>query len=657
MSNSAITSYAILKVNWEQPEQRDYIDNFVLIVAEAIRQLPHDTVVINDVQDQIKNHFHLDLPQNTIKSLLDRVKKRGYIQVKRGTFTRNHSALATLNFREIQQKVIEAHEALIKDLIAFASAPYNIIWSNDEAEEALQAYLQENQVELLTDLLARTSIKTCQITHISHKNKYVIGKYIQHLQVTQSAKLEYLETVIKGNLLANSVCMTDPGTHQRRFKHTTVFLDSPLIIYALGYAGDPRKWPALELIDLLKKYGANLAIFRHSLDEIIGILTACAARIGRMQFRDSYGPSIEYFIEKGYSETDIMMFVHNLETNLSAIGIAISDRPPYSEHENIIDETIFLKYLGSQIRYSKKIALERDKESITAIVRLRRGNSFIPIEECRAIFVTSNRSLAYCARRYDEFNYQAGTAPLSVTDYELTNLVWLKDPSIAPNLPRKRLIADFMAAIQPNEQLWTKYLDCIAQLEQQNKLSDDQYFVLRHSIQARSELMEITLGDETVFSEGTVSEVLAVIEESFRAEGIARANAAELAKQDALMRFEKEREERLELEEKVDREKEARISKNRLRARRIARYVLLSVSILLVIAVGYLTYAISPIGPLNIDPNTNNAVEMKLIGLLFFWVLLFLQTLIMMFGFMPKITLYRFESRLTAYIEKWLSLD
>ncbi len=656
MANSAITSYAILKVNWEQPKRLDYIDNFILIVAEAIRQLPHDTVVIKDVQDQIRNHFHLKLPQNTIKSLLDRVKKRGYIQVKQGTFTRNHSALATLNFRKIQQKVLEAHEALIKNLIAFASVPYNIIWSDDEAEEALQAYLQENQVELLTDLLARTSIKTCQIRHISHKNKYVIGKYVQHLQVTQSAKLEYLETVIKGNLLANSVFMTDPGTYQRRFKDTTVFLDSPLIIYALGYTGDPRKWPALELIDLLKKYGANLAIFRHSLDEIIGILTACAERIGRRQFRDSYGPSIEYFIEKGYSETDIMMFVHNLETNLSAIGIAISDRPPYSEHENIIDEATFLKYLGSQIKYSTKIALERDKESITAIVRLRRGDSFIPIEECRAIFVTSNRSLAYCARRYDEFNYQSGTAPLSVTDYELTNLVWLKDPSIAPNLPRKRLIADCMAAIQPNEQLWTKYLDCIAQLEQQNKLSDDQYFVLRHSIQAKSELMELTLGDETVFSEGTVPEVLAVIEESFRAEGIARANAAEHAKQDALMRFEKEREARLELEEKVDREKEARISKTRLRARRIARGMLLSVSILLSIAFGYLTYAISPIGPLNIDPNANSAVEMKLIGMLLFWVLLFLQTLIMMFGFMPKITLYRFESRLTAYIEKWLSL-
>ena len=88
-----------------------------------------------------------------------------------------------------------------------------------------------------------------------------------------------------------------------------------------------------------------MRVFRHSLDEAVGILTACAERIRRRQFRDSYGPSIEYFIEKGYSETDVMMFIQNMEADLAELEVFVQDKPAYSEYEHIIGETEFVKYL------------------------------------------------------------------------------------------------------------------------------------------------------------------------------------------------------------------------------------------------------------------------------------------------------------------------
>ncbi|GAH51694.1 unnamed protein product, partial [marine sediment metagenome] len=101
---------------------------------------------------------------------------------------------------------------------------------------------------------------------------------------------------------------------------------------------------------------------------------------------------------------------------------------------------------------------------------------FISIEECQAIFVTSNLELTYSARDYPDFNFREGTASLVVTDYELTNLVWLKDPSLSPNLPRRRLIADSYASVQPSDTLWAKYLRTIEHLEENGKISSDQYF-------------------------------------------------------------------------------------------------------------------------------------------------------------------------------------
>ena len=150
MTNSSIVSYAIIQVNWEQPNRRDYLDNFVLIVAEAIRQLPHDPITLADVQSQIQNAFGFNLPQNTIKSLLNRVKRRGYIEVSGGTYKRNDLALANLNFREIQQQVLQAHEALIEGLAGFALGSYGITWLPEQAEVALDLYLRENQVTVIS---------------------------------------------------------------------------------------------------------------------------------------------------------------------------------------------------------------------------------------------------------------------------------------------------------------------------------------------------------------------------------------------------------------------------------------------------------------------------------------------------------------------------
>ena len=102
MKSSVLASYAILRVNWEQPERKDYLDNFVLIVAEAIRHLPEDIIALSDLQSQIRNRFGLEIPQNTINSLLKRVKKHGYIYVKKGVYSRDKKRLGKLNFKQIQ---------------------------------------------------------------------------------------------------------------------------------------------------------------------------------------------------------------------------------------------------------------------------------------------------------------------------------------------------------------------------------------------------------------------------------------------------------------------------------------------------------------------------------------------------------------------------
>jgi hypothetical protein len=105
-----------------------------------------------------------------------------------------------------------------------------------------------------------------------------------------------------------------------------------------------------------------------------------------------------------------------------------------------------------------------------------------------------------------------------MTEYAIGNLLWLKNPTAAPELPRKQLLAHAYASMQPSDHLWKKYLAETARLQEHGGISEDDYYLLRHSLAAKSALMDLTLGEESTFTEGTVQEVLIVAKERLRAD-------------------------------------------------------------------------------------------------------------------------------------------
>ena len=498
------------------------------------------------------------------------MRKKGYINIYQGAFYRNNKNLDQLNFHTIQQKVIHSYEQLLDGLVQFVRENYNLDWHQDFANDMLVEYLQQNQVRLLNFLFESQTLEQIEGQPLDIEPKYVIAKFIENLQITRSSKLDFLETVIKGNMLANALFLTEPGSFQRNFVNTVIYLDAPLVIYALGYAGAPREKPIIELIELIRQYHGSIKVFKHSLEEIIGILNACANKIRRNDLDDVYGPSMEFFIIEGFSETDILMLIQNLIPNLASMGIEVVDKPTYDDYSNVIGEEDFISYIKERIPYKDDTPVERDKDSIAAMHRIRKGQNYFIIEECKALFITLNTSLAYCARTYPDFNTTVGSVPLVMTDYELTNLLWLKNPSICPTLPRRIIIADSYAAVQPSNRLWARYLKSIEKLEEEDKIDKDQYFLLRYSIQARSELMDRTRGDESVFSDGTVQEIIDSVTKKIRAKDVEKINEVERERREAIQSYEDERERLISLQEKVAYEREEKEMRIENKARKIA---------------------------------------------------------------------------------------
>jgi hypothetical protein len=118
----------------------------VPMVAECLRLSSGDVVGLQILQSDLRKRFGLLLPQNAVKTVLKRAKKYEYVRVENGVYYRNEEKLERLEFRGEQQRVMQEHESLIKEFVEFCSRHLSAELSPEDADVALQSYLEENQL-------------------------------------------------------------------------------------------------------------------------------------------------------------------------------------------------------------------------------------------------------------------------------------------------------------------------------------------------------------------------------------------------------------------------------------------------------------------------------------------------------------------------------
>lgn len=539
--------------------------------------------VETELQKDLRTHFGLDLPQNSVKTILTRVHKEGYVRSENKVYHRCPDKLGTLGFQETQQRVLEMHDALIRELRTFCQERFDVQWSTEDGDAALQSYMEENQLTVVDACLRGVPIPPP--TTAVRNARFLVGAFVQHLWDTKSPGFNYLETVVKGNIIATAVFLPDPGSLARNFRNTELYFDTTFLIYALGYAGAVRKEPCAELLELLCETGATLRCFLHTLDEIRGVLQACAWKLESGDLRTAYGPSIEYFLTSGCTAADIRVFAGRVEEDLAHLRVKVVRKPLYDD-KYVIDEAALEEQLGTAIPYRNLEARHRDVDSVAAIMRLRRGREFSLVEDCRALFVTTNGELVRVAREFFYAEALPGTIPPCMTDYAMTNLVWLKRPVRAPDLPRKRIVADCYAATQPGDSLWARYLEEIDKLNSKGEVCANDWYLLRHSLEAKHALMEVTKGEEGAFAQGTVPEILEIV----RSQIVEEERKRNIAREDQGRReFQEERAAR-EAAEKAVQEAEhresLRVRRRTERAQRFARWTFAVVKALLLLLLG-----------------------------------------------------------------------
>jgi hypothetical protein len=132
--------------------------------------------------------------------------------------------------------------------------------------------------------------------------------------------------------------------------------------------------------------------------------------------------------------------------------------------------------------------------------------------------LTTNSALSRAAFHYEKRIKPGWFFSAVVTDYHLSHLAWLKSPMEVPDLPRAEILASCYATMRPHESFWNRYLTEIDRLKTENKMSQRDHEVLRFSLNAADELMDVTRGDVEGITDKNIHVVLAKLEKTYAAE-------------------------------------------------------------------------------------------------------------------------------------------
>jgi hypothetical protein len=237
----------------------------------------------------------------------------------------------------------------------------------------------------------------------------------------------------------------------------------------------------------------------------------------------------KYFVDNDFQKSDVDRFINTkVPKVLKQFAINIVAAPSFDElKEHQIDEkkmrsSIVEAYKAKDQFFEeteKDYTIQKDINSINAINKLRQGRHPRNIKEARYLFITTNAEFAFICRKLEvaQFN-DFFWIPSCITDIFAGTQIWLSTPHKWDSMNRQRIIADAYAALQPDTVLLKQFIAEVEKLKKDDKISSEEFYVLRASSIARNILMEKTCGDPEAFMDQTTMEVLEVIKEDAKKE-------------------------------------------------------------------------------------------------------------------------------------------
>jgi len=519
---SLLTTMAIMKANYDV--NRDLLANFEPFALDCVKHWAvGESVKPERLREYLCRRFALpEIPINTAQDLRDRLCRDGYLVVReerggRRTYEPHAERLREVSGLEASREAaLERMLALQKALTAYANR-HGSSWSDERSEQALEAYVQEFSVELA---LSRRSRSLAIDGRSLRADVAVVHAFVRTLVRRGGRLLDFLEDMVKGSMLVNVLYFQALGDWKTRLPTLEVYIDTSVLLRALGLAPSEQATAAKELVALARSFEISMRVFRHTVEEMEGILDRVAETISSAdgQLRPTElihlnGEVRDHLIAEGWTAAEVQELAAELPAKLRDLGVQIVETPARPARPDI-DEVALERMLEQVVSGQTPSARAKDVASLVGVHTLRRGRRCRTLEATPAIFVTANAAVVRASAAYFERHRVEGKVRHCVSDVSLTTQLWVRKPERSPEIARKLLIAESCAALALGPPgLYERYLTAIERQADAGALSAEQVTLLVGRMETREPLLDVTGGDVDAVSGETPVEVLERFEE------------------------------------------------------------------------------------------------------------------------------------------------
>ena len=526
-NDNILTGYCFLSALTEN--QNDLYNNVYIPICKralslySLQNKTHGSAI--DIKKIIADEYGIDVPSFVVKKLINslfksfsnRTKKLYKFNVFQNgeTFEIQKFAFSDLEieYKKGQRNAKALQEAfekfLIHEDIEIANVP------------SFSSFLDKNKKHLAaffrnTDKVNGDSIEMSYIYHVS---------FLEHIETSNHELFEISKGLFIGSIVASfleSGIDLDP-----KFENNEIYyLDTPIVLRALGLQKEEDILPIKELLDIIKNTGGKIKILSITLSEISNVIENAISN-----YHASVPTSTinEACIRLGKNKAWLITYNGNLEKNvLDTLQIERED----VDHQFIVKHQLAPDVKELQERRNRKGNALHDVLSYLYVRHQRKGQVNV-FQKAKIWFLTNNFELLKFNREYKP---QSRITEIIMPDV-LTGLLWLKDPKKLIDTVKSVGLSELMAITLSEEiaskELINEFESTINSLE---GISQDDYRILLESIAHESakkieqlnEIAENDKGEATILAHKIVEK-----ERSRRAKSQNEIKKAQLAQMTA----------------------------------------------------------------------------------------------------------------------------
>ncbi|MFZ1383255.1 MAG: hypothetical protein WAS54_10820 [Scrofimicrobium sp.] len=517
-----MASFVKLTTDWDSSSQ-SYLDNFSNYVLGAMVDHHLQQATPEEMAAAVADTYGLEFPVAVTEQIARRaVRRRDMVSRSRGVYEIAEEAkLQGLQHAPSVQELQREQNKLaniFRDWLEENKIPY--LGTKADILPMILEYVETYFGTLLVQFQGTSSDRRLPSAE-PEDNTRLTAAFIAYLEDGEPEAFQYLTNIVKGSMLAASLFSFSPevASPPSRFKSTTLVLDTRVLLRIIGYEGDLAQRTTSEYLDSARRLGARLGCFDFTLKEIRKILWSAdsSARNGTL-WKWKPGSIGAHFLAMDMGAADIVAAVANLEDDLEQAGVEVIASPSYGSAQHVIDESAVEDLFRTLSDNYKEDALTHDALALSAIVRMREGRAKGRLENCRAVFVTTNAFVVRASRRVQDLSSEPWF--VSIFDTDLASLIWVKTPLAAPDIPRDVLVATCLSVLNPSDATWTRYVRTLESRRNSKQISEAELMLTREALEAKRLDLSIAQLEEEASVDAQVTITVAEARETVQREAL-----------------------------------------------------------------------------------------------------------------------------------------